>query len=416
MSANRTPEFFNVQPVNVALQTLFDHWKPTIHTEKLDPRDALGRVLATPVFSPLDLPTFRRSTVDGYTVHAKDTFGASQSLPAYLHLAGIIPMGKAAAIELQTGAAVEIHTGGMLPPEADAVVMIENTQQIDEHEIEVMKPAAPGENVIQIGEDVQNGDEILPAGTRIRPQDIGGLLAAGILTIEVAKPPRVGILSCGDELIPPEEIPAAGQIRDINAYTLAAMVQNAGGEAVILGISRDELDEYRAFAQTGFDTTDMLIMTAGSSVSTRDLTREVINGLGKPGILQHGLAVKPGKPTILAVCNNKPVIGLPGNPVSALLVARQVVIPLIKYALGEQPKIGAVTVAELTANIPSTTGREDSVPVRLFERDGKRYAEPVFGKSNLIFTLIRADGLVYVALNSNGLRAGTSVEVVLFEG
>jgi molybdopterin molybdotransferase len=195
---------------------------------------------------------------------------------------------------------------------------------------------------------------------------------------------------------------------------LAALVHEVGGEPVVLGIARDQLEDFLPRAQAGFQDADILVVTAGSSVSARDLTAEVINGLGKPGVLQHGLAVKPGKPTILALCDNKPVVGLPGNPVSALLVAWQIVVPIIRRALGQAPVPIATVSATLAANIASTTGREDSVPVRLFERDATLYADPIFGKSNLIYTLVNADGLVHIPLNSNGLRMGTQVEVTLF--
>lgn len=409
-------EFFNVQPVQDALNLVYDHWQPAIKTEILDCRDTVGRVTAAEPRSPLDLPEFRRSTMDGYAVIAKDTFGASQSLPAYLTLVGAVVMGASPDIKIVTGQTVEIHTGGMLPAGADAVVMVEHTQRVSDDEIEVMHPVAPGENVIQEGEDVARDAPILPTGHRIRPQDIGGLLAVGITQVEVSKHPVVGILSCGDELVAPDENPAPGQIRDINAHTLAALVEQAGGEARVLGIARDTLEDYLAMAQAGFAEVDMLVLTAGSSVSTRDLTRQVIDSLGEPGVLQHGLAVRPGKPTILAVCDNKPVIGLPGNPVSAFLVAQQVVVPLIKYALGENlTPTGSIT-ATLTTNVSSATGREDRVPVTLRHTDDDWLAEPVFGKSNLIYTLVNADGYIQIPLNSNGLKAGTSVEVFLFQG
>lgn len=408
-------EFFNVQPVQDALAMLFAAWTPQITQESIDPRQALGRILAAPAHSPIDLPTFQRSSMDGYAVRATDTFGASQSLPAYLKVVGSVAMGTQAEMTLESGQAIEIHTGGMLPAGADAVVMIERTQPIGEDEIEVLAPVAPGENVIQVGEDVAQGDEILPAGHRLRPQDIGGLLAVGVLAVQVAARPRVGILSGGNELVTPEEAPGPGQIRDINAHTMAALVEQAGGRPVLLGIARDELDDYLRLARTGFEQSDMLVMTAGSSVSVRDLTRQVINSLGSPGVLQHGLAVRPGKPTLLALCDNKPVIGLPGNPVSALLVARQIVMPGIKRALGLVSQPRATIHARLGANIASTTGREDSVPVRLVEQDGQLVAEPVFGKSNLIYTLVNADGLIQVGLNNTGIKAGEPVEVILFD-
>jgi molybdopterin molybdotransferase len=410
-----TPEFFNVQPVNAALDRLFSQWMPRPHSETLATQQAGGRVLAAPTASPTDLPDFRRSTVDGYAVRAADTFGATGALPAYLTVTGMVAMGTASALSIGQGQAVEIFTGGMLPDGADAVVMVERAQPFGADEIEVLAPVAPGENVIQVGEDVRVGAVILPAGHRLRPQDIGGLLAVGITTVEVAARPRVGILSCGDELIPPEAIPQPGQIRDINAYMLAALVEGAGGDAQLMGIARDTLEDYLRLARAGFDAADVLVLTAGSSLSTRDLTRAVMEQLGAPGVLQHGLAVKPGKPTLIGLCAGKPVIGLPGNPVSALLVARQILLPILRRALGETSSRPPTIPATLAANIASTTGREDSVPVRLIERDGVLYAEPVFGKSNLIYTLVRADGLVYVPLNSNGLRAGTPVEVELFD-
>ncbi len=412
---SRTPEFFNVQPVRAALEALFAQWTPQPRREMRDPRAALGCVLAAELRSPIDLPEFARSTVDGYAVRAADTFGASQSLPAYLACVGSVAMGERASVTVGTAQAAEIHTGGMLPPGADAVVMIERTQTIGGDELEVLHPVAPGENVIQIGEDVARGATILPAGHRLRPQDIGGLLAVGLTAIAVAATPRIGILSCGDELVAPEETTAPGQIRDINAHTLAALVTQAGGEPVLLGIARDTFDDYLARARAAFAAVDLLVMTAGSSVSTRDWTRAVIDALGAPGVLQHGLAVKPGKPTLIGLAAGKPVIGLPGNPVSALLVARQIVTPLIQRLRGAAPRPRMSIQATLTASIPSATGREDSVPVCLSERDGVLMAEPIFGKSNLIFTLMRADGLVRVPLNSNGLPAGTLVEVNPFD-
>ncbi len=409
-----TPEFFNVQTVQQTLALLFAHAPLRPMPETCPAAAALGRVLLAAPTSPADLPTFTRSTVDGYAVRAEDTFGASQSLPAYLTCVGTVPMGAAAAVTLQAGQTAAIHTGAMLPPGANAVVMVERTQTIDETEIEVLSPVAPGENLVQIGEDVRQGDKILPAGHRLRPQDIGGLLGVGIISVEVAAAPRIAIVGSGDELVPPDQIPAPGQIRDINSYTLAALMQAAGAQPRIMGIAADTPDALFALARAGLDQAEVLVMTAGSSVGTRDLTRDTINRLGQPGILQHGLAVKPGKPSIIAVCDGKPVIGLPGNPVSAFLVARQILLPVIRRLLGLQETRPVSVRAVLAANIPSTTGREDTVPVRLRDAGGETLAEPIFGKSNLIYTLVNADGLVTVPLNSNGLKAGSPVEVEIF--
>lgn len=407
-------EFFHIQTVQEALEQLFSECALVPRTAVCETVQAIGRVLTRPIVSPIDLPAFPRSSMDGYAVRAADTYGASQALPAYLTCVASVPMGSVPQVELRSGEAAEIFTGAMLPRGADAVVMIEKTQKIDQSQIEILAPAAPGENVVGVGEDIRQGAALLSAGCRLRPQDLGGLLAVGILSVEVAAPPRVAILSCGDELVAPDDLPPLGKIRDINAQTLAALFQEAGAVVTLLGIAVDQFDDLFDRAYTGLQSADLLVITAGSSVSARDLTREVIARLGPPGIVQHGLAIKPGKPTILAVCDGKPVIGLPGNPVSAFLVARQIVIPIIQRLLGEKPRPAASLTAVLSSNIPSAAGREDTVPVRLVANDQGWIAEPIFGKSNLIFTLIHADGVVQVPLNSGGLKAGTSVQVTLF--
>lgn len=406
--------FFQVLPVSDALQKLLTATLNPLPTQRIATTGALGRVLATAPQSPQDLPPFRRSAMDGYAVRASDTFGASQSLPAYLHVAGAVRMGEVPALRLSTAQAAEIHTGAMLPEDADAVVMIERTQKISEAEIEVLAPVASGENVIQIGEDVQAGAPILPAGHRLRPQDIGGLLAAGVLQVEVFAAPRVGLLSSGDELVPAEQTPALGQIRDINAATLAALVAELGAVPQHFGIARDERDDLYSKARAALDASDILILTAGSSVSVRDLTSETIQRLGAPGVLQHGLAVKPGKPTLLAVCDGKIVIGLPGNPVSAFIVARQIVLPMLRHLLQMPPALPYALRATLAQNVASTSGRMDTIPVRLRREDDAWIAEPILGKSNLIFTLVQADGLLEIPLNSGGLKAGAEVDIVAF--
>lgn len=407
-------QFFQVMPVSDVLELMTRHIEHRLPVETIPTRTAFDRVLAQAPVAPHDLPEFPRSTMDGYAVRAQDTFGASPTLPAYLQVVGTVSMGNIPEVSINPAQAVEIHTGAMLPPNADAVVMIESTQTVSATEIEVLAPLAPGENVVQIGEDVARDAEVLPVGHRLRPQDLGGLLAVGLTEITVSARPRVALLSSGDELVPPEQIPTLGQIRDINAYTLGALIEQVGAETTFGGIARDNFDELLAKARAAFDAADMLVLTAGSSVSTRDLTRDVINELGKPGILQHGLAVKPGKPTIFAVCNGKPVIGLPGNPVSAFLVARQIVLPLIRHLQGERVPHTATVSATLTQNIASKSGREDTVPVLLTHQADGLHAEPVFGKSNLIYTLLRADGLVTVPLNMGGFKAGERVDVTLF--
>ena len=295
------PEFFNVFAPDVALRTLLDRLQKRVETETVPTHQALGRVTADAVLATEHLPAFPRSTMDGYAVRARDTFGASESLPAYLEVVGEVRMGQAPDVTLATGQAAVAYTGGMLAHSADAVVMVENTQKIDATSIEVLRPVAPGENVIQVGEDVRIGEVIVPAGALLRPQDIGGLLALGITQVKVRCRPRVAIVSTGDEIVSPDTAPAPGQIRDINTYTIAALVEQAGGVPVLLGVVKDDYEAQRQVAVEGLAQADMLVFSAGSSVSSRDMTVQVLHSLGPPGVLVHGIAHRPGKPTIMAL-------------------------------------------------------------------------------------------------------------------
>jgi molybdopterin molybdotransferase len=409
------PELFTVLTPSVAIQKLFEHLPPGAGADVVPLHEALDRVIAESPVAPGALPAFPRSAMDGYAVRAADTFGASESLPAYLTIVGESPMGKAPAFEIGKGQAAMIHTGGMLPKGADGVVMIERTQKARENEIEVLRAIAVGENVIQIGEDVKAGEALLPAGHRLRPQDLGGLAAAGITQVRVARRPRVAILATGDEVVPADKEPVSGQVRDVNTYSIAGLVKRAGGIPITCGIAPDELGALYHAARAALDGSDALALSAGSSVSTRDMTARVIDRLGKPGVLVHGVSIKPGKPTILAVCDGKPVFGLPGNPVSALVVADLFLTPALWRMQGlAQPAIYRSGRARLARNVASTPGREDYIQVKLVERGGELWAEPVLGKSNLIFTLVKADGLMVVPLDANGVQEGELVEVRLF--
>jgi molybdopterin molybdotransferase len=403
-------ELFNVLTPPEALRTLLERLPAAEQVEEIDTADALDRVLARAVASPADLPTFARSTMDGFAVRASDTFGATEGLPAYLRVVGEVLMGHPAEASLATGDCVRIATGGMLPSDADAVVMVEQTQEASDGTIEVLRSVAPGENVVHVGEDVRTGDAILPRGHQLRPQDLGGLVALGITRVCVARRLRVGIVSGGDELVDPSQEPGPGQIRDINSYTLAALVRRAGHQPCLAGVVRDDYPVLEAAARHALASSDVLILSAGSSVSTRDMTAAVVQSLGTPGVLVHGVSLKPGKPTILAVCSEKPVFGLPGNPVSCMVTFDLFVAPTLAHLSGAQQPPRRTVTARLARNIASATGREDYIQVRL--EDGE--AMPVFGKSNLIFTLIRADGMLKIPLDVGGLAAGAQVEVVLF--
>jgi len=407
------PEFLELLPPKLALDLFLSHLTSThLESEVIPTQEALGRVTISAIQSPELLPAFARSTVDGYAVRAGDTYGAGESQPGYLVLVGEIPMGASSTISLKLGESALIHTGGMLPEGADAVVMLEHTQTVGESEIEITKSVAKGENTLEAGEDVQIGQIVIPAGKQLRPADLGGLTALGLTNVMVRRKPRIAILSSGDEVIPPSQSPQPGQVRDINSTTLSSLVSRAGGEPVYYDIVPDRQEDLESSLAKALTECDAAVITAGSSASTRDYTAAAISKMGEPGVLVHGVNVKPGKPTIFAVCNGKPVVGLPGNPVSALVIAWLFVEPLIRQMLGYRtlPVLPSIR-AKLTANVPSLAGREDYVPVRLQLVGGQLTAEPIFFKSNLIFSLAQSDGLICIPADATGYSAGTDVEV-----
>lgn len=409
-------EFLRLVPPSLGLSRFLEAITEDLRVpaETVATSEALGRVLAQPVHAPIPLPSFRRSTVDGFAVRAADTFGTTPSLPAYLSLVGEVPMGGTAEIPVDAQQAEIVHTGGMIPDGADAVVMLEDTQTPRPGEVEILKPAAVGQNVLQVGEDVQQGDRVIEAGVRLRPQEIGGLLALGVIEVAVSRRPRVAILSTGDEVVPPTRTPGPGQVRDVNTYTLSGLVERAGGLAVPYGIIPDRREALLEAARRAHEHCDMLVIAAGSSVSARDITAAVIAELGPPGVLVHGIAIKPGKPTILARAGRVPTIGLPGNPVSALVVGGIFIPPALARLMGASgPVITPSVAARLTTNVASEAGREDFVAVRLTASPDGWLAEPVYGRSNLIFSLVRAHGLVRIAPDTTGVAAGESVQVRL---
>jgi molybdopterin molybdotransferase len=423
-------EFLKLRTAEEAWAVFLNNFKPVVRGEGCRVADGLDRTLAEDVRAPHDLPAFVRSTVDGYAMRAADTFGATAGMPAYLDVIGEAPMGALTKISVDVGQAVLVHTGGMVPAGADAVVMLEYTNRaggpllgaagqvasgggFPAFSIEVSRPVAGGENCIQIGEDVRAGQLILEAGRILRPQDLGALLAVGIVEIVAARQPRVAILSQGDEVVAPEQEPGPGQVRDINTYTLSALVRRAGGIPLTYPIAPDRQEALDALARAAFEQADVVVLTAGSSVSYRDLTANTISGLGKPGVLVHGVAVRPGKPTILALCDGKPVFGLPGNPVSCINIFQLFVTPAIRLLLGARPRRPHILQARLARNVPAAAGRADFVRVKLEERDGEIWAVPVFGKSNLINILVRSEGTFPVPLDSNGIPAGTVVTITL---
>jgi molybdopterin molybdotransferase len=403
-------EFFAVRTVAETLAGFRPGRRTAVEAVAL--ADAHGRVPAEPVRAPHDLPGFARSTVDGYAVRAADTYGASEGLPSYLEVTGAVAMGRAPEVSVAPGRAVAMPTGGVLPEGADAVVMVEHTQEAMPGTIEVVRPAAPGDGLVRADEDARAGAELLPAGRPLRPQDLGLLAAAGVTDVRVLARPRVAIVSTGDEVVPPstDEL-ALGQVRDASAVALAALVREAGGEPDLRGIVGDDRAALTTVLRAAVAESDVVVVSAGSSVGARDETAAVVGELGEPGIWTHGIALRPGKPTLLAAAGDVPVIGLPGNPRSALVVFRLVGMPVVRLVGGmTDPPPEPSVRARLERDVPSAAGRLDVVQVAL--RDG--VARPLFGASALLSILTAADGYVVVPDEATGLDAGSEVDVTLY--
>ena len=405
-------DLFEVVSPDSALERLLEAGLPEPRAEIVPLSAAAGRIVPRAVRAPEPSPAFDRSLMDGFAVRAADTFGATEGLPAALAVVGEVPMGAPPTRGIGPGEAMVIHTGGMLPDGSDAVVMVEHTEWIDDRAIEVMRPVAARDAVIQRGDDVAEGAVVIPQGARLRSQDLGGLAALGVTRVSVAPAPIVGLIATGDEIVPPRQTPEPGEVRDVNSTTLSVEVERAGGVARTYGIVPDARAALETTARRALAECDVVVISAGSSVSARDHTADVIGSLGSPGILAHGLALKPGKPSILALADGTPVFGLPGNPVSALVVFDLLVAPTLRRLQGAPAHSPAPPLrARLTRNVASTAGRVDFIPATLAERDGETWAEPIFGASNLIFTLVRADALVRIPADANGLPAGASVEI-----
>ena len=409
-------ELFNLITIEEALQRAEERVKQNLPMEIIDITEASGRIVAQDIVSQVDLPPFTRSTMDGYAVKAADTFGASETLPVYLEVVDQVAMGEKAEQEIKSGQAVEVATGGMLPPGADAVVMVEHTEIVGEGEIEVTKAVGEGENIVVAGEDIAGGETLLAQGHRLRPQDIGALAGIGEVEVEVYVPPRVAVISTGDEIIPPEQQPKPGQIRNINTYSIASSAAQIGCQIDYGGIVPDQKLQLKQALNHKLAANDIVILSGGSSVGAKDLTIEVIEELGDPGVVVHGVSIKPGKPTIIAAIEETLVIGLPGHPTSALIVFEIVVKPLLKQLTGEKPAASPAqqTKAQLTRNVASSAGRTEYLRVKLTEQAGQLQAEPMLGKSSLITTMVKADGLVEIGRGREGIKAGTEVPILLF--
>jgi molybdopterin molybdotransferase len=411
---NIVKEFFKVLDIETVLDLVSQF--PPVAAEPVGLAAAGGRILAEDVLAPENLPGFARSTVDGYALCAASTFGASESGPAFFQIVGAVAMGETSRMSVSSGQAVRIATGGMLPPGADSVVMIEHTEALDDTAIEVFRSVAPGQNLIAADEDFERGARIAAGGRHLRPQDIGILAAFGRTQVHVFRRPVVGIISTGDELVSIDTVPAPAQVRDVNSYTLGSLVADTGAVAKGFGIVKDDFPSLYAACAQALDCCDMVLISGGSSVGVRDYTVEAISAFADSEILVHGIAISPGKPTILAKAAQKPLWGLPGHIVSAMIVFTRVTRPFLRHIGGwSNPRAADVAIpARLSRNLASVQGRTDFIRIRLLKRGTELWAEPVLGKSGLLNTMIHADGIIEIGKNIEGLEEGTPVEVMLF--
>ena len=381
-------------------------------TVRLD--EAIGRVLAEDVRAGEYVPDFDRSTVDGYAVRAADTFGCSDAIPAILTLRGEVLMGQGADLTLNAGECCAVPTGGAIPRGADCAVMVEYTENYGDGTIGIAKPGAPGQNMIFRGDDVFPGKRVLEKGRLLSAQDIGALAAIGRAEVPVTRRLRVGVISTGDELVPPDTVPGAGQVRDVNAPMLCAMLKAFGAESVSYGIVKDNEALLWEKVHKAVSECDAVLLSGGSSVGVKDASCRIIESMGQ--LLLHGIAMKPGKPTIMGMtADGKPVVGLPGHPVAAYFVTKLFVLPLLARLEGRKSNNYTVT-AKLTESVGANHGRAQYGCVRLERRDGELLAHPVRSKSGLITTLAGADGFFCIDRDCEGLPKDAEIQVTVCDG
>lgn len=415
MSRDLFEDLTPVERVPGLLKGHFSSPGPEINSERVSLDEARGRILGRDICAPMDVPGFSRSTVDGYAVRAFDTRGASESFPACLEVSGEVKMGSSPGMSLRRGQAVEIPTGGMLPDGADAVVMLEYTQRHLAEEIEVLGPVTRGENVIRSDEDLAAGQKIMTRGTYLRSSHLGVLAGVGVKSVFVYCKPEVVVFSTGEEVIPPSQSRGAAEIYDMNGPMLTASLRRDGASPAYGGILGDSHREVKEAVTEALDAAQMVIISGGSSVGQRDITSRVIEECGPPGIILHGVAMRPGKPTIFgATPEGRALVGLPGHPVSAQVVYTVLVRDLLFCLAGRRRPVAEPAVrARLGRSLVATSGRVEYVRVRLKEEEDGLVAHPILGKSGLLSTLARADGLVELKPVRRGIDAGESVEVML---
>jgi molybdopterin molybdotransferase len=407
-------ELFKVVDISEAKKIIDDNFYLEPGVEKVPLLKALGRILWRDIISQENIPGFRRSSVDGYAVKSKETAGASEAIPAMFQLRSEVQMGEEAKVKLDfPGSCAYVPTGGMLPQEADCVVMVEYSEKLDENTILLNTSAYLGENVVEEDEDVCAKELVLRKGTRIRPYEIGVLSSLGVIEVEVCKALRCGIVSTGDEVVEPYKTPALGQVRDINTYLLSSLVEESGAEAVIYGIYNDDFQELKAAISKAWEECDIVLVSGGSSVGKKDQTLEAINSLKNSKVLVHGIAVKPGKPTLIGKAEDKIIFGLPGHPLACAVIFKTLVQHYIR-SIYAQEQIDYPISCSFAINYHSAKGREEFLPVKLEQSEEGLTAVPVISKSGIISAFSKAYGYIKIDKNLEGIREGEKVLVYKF--
>ena len=406
-------ELFNVVSVKEAKEIIESSFNYKLGYEKVNILQSVGRICFEDIIAECNIPEFKRSTVDGYAVSSRDVYGASEAIPSMLELKGEIFMGKVPPSDIALGECLYIPTGGMLPKSADSVVMVEYSDKLGENDVMIYSPVAQGDNVIQVGEDISAQDIVIKKGDKLRPYEIGVLASIGISEITVYKTPRVAIISTGDEVVPCHVEPTLGQVRDINTYLLWSLLLEDGIEPVSYGIIEDDYELLRYTVDKAFEECDLVLISGGSSVGKKDQTLKVIKSYGDGEVLVHGIAVKPGKPTIIGKHKEKIIFGLPGHPLACSVIYKVLVKNYVHNLMSYKDESYGTT-AVMSINYHKAKGREEYLPVELETIENKLIAKPVFGKSGLITAFSKAWGYVKIEKNVEGLKEGQLVEVYRF--
>lgn len=404
-------ELFQVVSVDEAKDIINNSFNYKLEAEELNILESVGRTCFEDVKSKENIPEFKRSTVDGFAVNSKDVFGASEAVPAILDFKGEILMGKVPSSDIEVGGqCMYVPTGGMLPKGADTVIMVEYSDKLDENSILIYSPAAPGDNVIQVGEDISAGDIVIKKGDKLRPYEIGVLASLGITKIKVFKRPKVAVISTGDEIVSCEVKPALGEIRDINTYLLYTSLIEDGLEPVSYGIIKDDFQLLKNTVDKALKECEIVLISGGSSVGKKDQSLKVINSYEDAKLLIHGIAVKPGKPTIVGKVRDKIIFGLPGHPLACSIIYKTLVKTYIEKLMDKNEKLYPIK-AVMSINYHKAKGREEYLPVELQNKKDGIIAVPIFGKAGLITSFSRAWGYIKIEKDVEGLKEGEKVEV-----